>query len=1041
MGAFNWSMLDDLASRGSQAKKAARMADLHEKRLETLSQFFTPAWVVEAAWSFISTAFVPGERYRLLDNSIGAASMFRFADPAVHTLHGIDVDQELIAKVTEQLDHAGFECDIQAIPMEDAILGKYSAALINPPFSITLSSPYLTAYEGVTSYGKHGPNTSALSHEYALAQALEHASIVAAVLPRTTTERLLDGPLQHTRMGKRLAGVYALPTSAFAEQNVKSVATDLLIFSDDVRALKDQGTLSEGQPYPVLPEPLVCLTERSCERKPIRAVGVEESEPVVTLPVTQDNRVILNRAGRWVTLRFFDAATEVKVKNALWKSRVRSSNLHRYPSRTRYAGQYKLSLDAMMLQEDPFAALEHVSTIIKEAGGQPHVTLQLRHGLKALLKEHAQMSIPYGRTVYRKGTPSFSATARRMGMINRKEARSVVAMGEQVTALRNDNGFQVTTQRGTFSLPHDSFMALFEIEEEAAGAGYWEEVHPAIRQTYPQQIGNLERQARQLGLHEWLTWDFQLEDLCELAFRPAGGICGWQMALGKTRLILALALLQSGHSLIVVKSRLVDELMRELAALNVPDHLYQHIQGVGALEQLRSINIVSYETLRRPLHQRWPKLTLAKRMKNRFANIYCDEGGCLSNMHTNQTRAVWALGGRKHYIFDGTPIANYPRDILPMAEWCVGAERSYQPYSASSGGGYLYPEVFNTATMQPTGRAAFQEHFVTMVWATNEFTDTGLGAKREVPKIKSGGLPRFRQWLSALVKRRVQQEPDVSKHVRFPVPTLHEPTHVPWDMEHLVTYTRTVEEFADWYRSYCDTQNEQGNSLNLTIILQRLEASFKAANAPHTLSGVVPAYTPVTSKQRACVDLIVKEVKAGRRPIVFARNPSTLKRLHGLLAKLGISALVFTGEETIKKRTARLNAEIREGNTQVMLASLGVTQDGLNLPELNTFIFYNRSFKSREEFQAIYRLLRAAQKSDVHGFFLHLEGSLDDYMGQMVEWKALASESGLDYGEGVADEEEFVHFDAILQRFIDSIPELKERIKALRRPATYNAAA
>ncbi|AJY53303.1 SNF2-related protein [Halomonas sp. KO116] len=1030
MGHFNWTILDELASRGSRATKAQNMGGLHAKRKETLSQFFTPAWVVKAAWSLISPAFAPGCRYRLLDNSIGAGSMFRFAQAEQHTLHGLDVDQELIDAVTDRLDAAGYQVDIKAIPMEDAVLGQYSAALINPPFSITLSSPNLTPFPGVTTFGKHGPHTSALSHEYALAQALDNADIVAAVVPRTTTQRLTAGELGD--LDKRLVAVYRLPANAFTQENVVSVTTDLLIFGEPAQQAKwhDGGTLSpDALPSP-LPTLLACREERMLKTKPVGAIGVDEGEPVVSLPVTGDTRVVMDRAGRHIKLTFHDAATEVRVKNALWESRLISNELHRYSPTTRYAGQYRLSLDAIVLQKDPMAALESVAARITEAGGNPTITAQLRHGVASLVKEHQQMSIPYGRWVYRKGTPSFSATAKRLAMIDKRQRTSVVAMGETVTALRSNDGFNVTTARGVFAMNHDAFFSLFDMEEQAASADYWEAIHPPIREHYPQRISQLEAQARALGLDRWLTWDFQLEDLCELAFRPVGGVCAWQMALGKTRLILALALLQPGKSLIVVKSRLVDELMRELALLKVPADHYQAITRASDLASLSKINIVSYESIRRPLNVKWPKLTLARRLKGRFANIYCDEGGLLSNAHSQQTQAVWSLGGKKHYVFDGTPMANYPRDMLPLACWTMGAERSYQPYSVDAG--FMYPELFNSAYKQSKGRQEFHNHYVTMAWSTNEFHETGQGAKREIPKIRSAGLARFRQWLSPMVKRRVQQEPDVARHVSFPVPTLHEPIAVEWDIDHLVTYVQTVEEFADWYRDYQERTNADGKSLNLTIILQRLEACFKAANAPHTLSGVVAPYLPTTSKQRACIDLIVKEVGKGRRPIVFARNPSTLERLKRLLDSQGITSMVFTGAEGIKARTKRLNAEIREGDTQVMLASLGVTQDGLNLPEMNTFIFYNRSFKAREEFQGIFRLLRAAQTKDVYGYFLHLAGSLDDYQGQLIHWKALASESGLDYGEGMDDDAEFVHFDAVLQRFIASLPGLKDKIDNLR---------
>jgi superfamily II DNA or RNA helicase len=159
-----------------------------------------------------------------------------------------------------------------------------------------------------------------------------------------------------------------------------------------------------------------------------------------------------------------------------------------------------------------------------------------------------------------------------------------------------------------------------------------------------------------------------------------------------------------------------------------------------------------------------------------------------------------------------------------------------------------------------------------------------------------------------------------------------------------------------------------------------------------------------------------------------------LERLSTELDKRGITNLVFSGKETICKRIKKLNARIRQGSDQVMLASLGVTQDGLNLPQLNSFIFFNRSFSLREEYQAIYRLVRPQQKNQVSGTFLHLKGSIDEYMAQLISWKRLASEAGLDYGEQ-SDDAEFVHFDAFIYIFINSLPELKEKLDSLKKLA------
>lgn len=1021
-----WDALDSLESRGSQAEKAGSLGALHAKRKETLSQFFTPSWVVSFIWESIKPAFDESKYYSLFDNSIGAASMFRCANPDQFSINGLDVDSDLVQSVSKVLDDSGFTIDLCNVGMEQADLWRYSAALINPPFSIPLSSPFLTPYKGVTHYGKLGADTSALSHEYALVQALENCDIVAAVVPRSTTNKLNEITEHHTR----LMAVYQLPNDCFSDENVKNVRVDLLIFGSMQNTYTNEKVIYEVIDSKSIAVPLkniCCRSEQALSTRAISVIGSDNTAPVITIPATADKRVVLTRAGRNIKLKFADGATQAKVLNALYDTRLYSTNGHRYPAKTKYSGQYKLNIDTLLLQNCPFEALDKVMAQISAAGGRPILDQNLFYGIRSLLKEHKKMSMPFGRTVYRKQSPSFNATAKKMSLLNSHQRGAVVAMGEVVTATRNEAGFSIKSERGVFDCEHDKFFSIFEPEASAMSQCYWEEITPPIKNSFPQEIKSLETKAKQLGLDKWLDLDFQFEDLCELAFKPKGAICGWQMALGKTRLALALALLSPGNTLIIVKSRLVNELEREMEVLGLDKTEVNTIRCEADTRDLKKINLVSYERIKRPLNKRFPKITLARRLKNRVDTIIADEGGVLANENSQQTREIIRIGAQKTYIFDGTPCPNYPREMLALACRVAGQERSYQPYSIGNKG-YIYTDLFHCAHEQPTGRNSFLNDFICFDWATNEFLDTGKGAKREIPKIKAEGIPVFRRWVSSFIKRRVQQEPAVTKHIDFPVPTLHPPITLDWDFEHLVLYIKAVEDFARWYEEYTKQMQLSQKGLNLTMILARLEACFKAANVPSTVSGFASPYHKQTSKERACVDLIKQEVEKGRRPIVFARNPSALKRLSGYLNDLGITNLVFTGEDTIAKRTKKLNEQIREGDVQVLLASIGVTQDGLNLHQLNTFIFYNRSYKAREEFQGIYRLIRPQQKDDVYGYFLHLQGSIDEYMGQLIEWKALASEAGLDYGEQ-PDDEEFIHFDAFIYSFLESLPALKEKLK------------
>lgn len=48
---------------------------------------------------------------------------------------------------------------------------------------------------------------------------------------------------------------------------------------------------------------------------------------------------------------------------------------------------------------------------------------------------------------------------------------------------------------------------------------------------------------------------------------------------------------------------------------------------------------------------------------------------------------------------------------------------------------------------------------------------------------------------------------------------------------------------------------------------------------------------------------------------------------------------------------------------------------------------------------------------------LHIKGSIDEYVAQLVSWKEAAADSGLDWGDGIADTDVFKHLDSIIEEF------------------------
>lgn len=58
-------------------------------------------------------------------------------------------------------------------------------------------------------------------------------------------------------------------------------------------------------------------------------------------------------------------------------------------------------------------------------------------------------------------------------------------------------------------------------------------------------------------------------------------------------------------------------------------------------------------------------------------------------------------------------------------------------------------------------------------------------------------------------------------------------------------------------------------------------------------------------------------------------------------------------------------------------------------------------------------------------WFPSLPGSLDDYQGQMVDFKADSERTGIDHGNSETDGVEFLHFNEILTNFIKDLAKLR----------------
>lgn len=1032
--------LHQLPSRGSMTPKAQSLADLHRARQSHWGQIWTTTDIAAFMWGLVEQtreviAPPAGVRLSILDNCIGSGRLIQFATPDAYEIHGNDIDGRAIDALSSALDAQGFFYSIHQAGMEAMRHSGFDIAVLNPPFTIHVESPLLEP-SCVTTHGRFGPGTSTLSHIYALAQSLAAASYVIALMPASSKAEVSRMPY-----GDRLIAVFDLPHDAFATEGA-NVATSVLVFAPSATqhtALRHRVTCMT-EPAPQLDWGAPPSHRRHAKST---VAGIDLDEPSIVTPVTGDRTVRVVRSGRTLRLKYACGLVEARVQNAILVGPiiVSDDDKRRLPQGVRYLGQGKLDIEILLSQPDPLVALDSILREIRDHGGEPRVDSSVRPYLAARRRGVAIRTEPLRHTILvPAGTTHASHLHRTSAVTARPQTKQLMdgtRWGSPVLTPQDTltfepeetpEGERFVYKRDGWSLvlSCDQLLTRFDIDRPEASVEQWETIHAGRRAAFPELAARYTERAKRMGLDRWLSYGFQFDDLIELALSRGGVVAGWQMGLGKARLAVALAMLMGvKHSLIVLQANLIDEFVSELETLGVPGHDWQTITRADQTRALRRLNLISYSRLRLPLHRGAGKYTYAAALRRRCAVVIADEGDLISN-NSQQVRALFQLSPRIRYALSGTPIGNYPRDILALAHWVKGDGLADQPFGKRRP--FIQPALFRSMRHAERGVDVFRHRHVTTEWVTHQWAeDMSEGAKREVPALS--GLDQYREFVSALVLRRVWEEPEVSQYIRIPK-AVRSVESVAFDPVHLSHYLQTADEFASWWKDIRIKDGGDPKHINLVSILARLGAVFQAANNPQMINGPGAGFHGLTSKQSYTLDLIQAHERGGHQTLVFATSPGVLARLNRLAREAGLRTEIYTGRESKAQRRAAL-ASFRSGDAQTLLLTYGVGQKGINLPQADRIICYNRCYSPRQESQAIYRALRPQQRRELQVIMLHLTGSIDEYMAQMCDMKVDAARAGLDHGTPEFSPDSFQHWITILDRFVVDLCERTgyERIK------------
>lgn len=1063
-----------IESLGSKTKRPGSLAGLHKARKNHLSQFFTPKCVQDFMWSILenSNGYYEQKKISILDNSCGIGSLFWNAKPEKHTILGCDIHKESIEALSKCLKNNGFEYHLFNCGMQDIIVKNIDVSLINPPFSINLESPNLLPYESTT-YGIYGPNTSAVSHYYALDQALDASSIVIALVPRNMALAIKNANDDRT---DRLSAIYDLPAETFSDQGA-IVLTSVMVFSQNLCDRPIYEKLSFDFKASILPK-LELI--RFSEKISFKQIGFNNSKPTITLPFVGDNSVEIKHDGRKILLGFKCGLTQAKVLNAIYVEKAVSiDKKRRLAKHVKFDGQGRLDIELHLIQAKPFESLErNLFSIIKKSGGDVKVHKSFMNYFHNRLKKLKRTLTPFAHVIYKDSNDVAQAkyeTKKECLLDSNNFISPVLEEGEIIEITERDDKFFTIYNDKEYQLEESHIVESFNRVDMVDGQ--WIQKFEGKAKAFPELARQWDVKAKKMNIHKWLTWDFQYKDMIEAMINPTGSILGLDMGLGKTRLSLACLLLSGAkHGLIVVKSRLVYEFVRQIKE-DLSDYINMDdvnvINDYESVTNLKKINIISYSKLwRSPFKQsKFHKMvkdnivkeankevakTYAnqvyndpsfimnktkealkklnkkhgfsqKRVRKSYASllrrkcslVLADESHLLSHYNSRQAQAIKALSAKKLILLTGTPVSNYVRNIHPLLVLTGGDATAQQPWGLYNG--KLNKSHIYSMCDAFTGSKEFISNFVTLKWVTHEFENGMItGAKREVPIIKNVSL--FREMVAPHLKRRVRQEPEVKKHLELPVAE-RKNIYLDWDTEHLKYYLKVCFQFADAWKK----RNKDKKS-SLASILPRINAVLAACNRPFVTTEL-GGYYNVSAKERYTLKRVSQWINKGKKVIVFYDSPSNVKRMHDLFAKKGIKSVQFDGTVNAKLRNDILENDFKKGNIPLVLATKGCLSEGENLQIASRALFATSDFLPKSENQAEARMLRVGQLDQVKTEFIHLKGSIDCYQRQMCDFKNDATNSGLDFANPRLNaDDEYLHMEAILSKFVEKLPELNKQL-------------
>lgn len=467
----------------------------------------------------------------------------------------------------------------------------------------------------------------------------------------------------------------------------------------------------------------------------------------------------------------------------------------------------------------------------------------------------------------------------------------------------------------------------------------------------------IRRELENLRLGDKQLFPHQVEDIGKALMKPAA-LLNWEMGTGKTLSAIAWSLIRQGRTLVVAPSLLIRKTWQE--ELNgVNENRYRVIEKISDLEFCDDSRYVLISLERLPKYYK-------RLRKLRFKNLILDESDNIKNRAGQRAKALKAVAGkiRHKLILTGTFTRNNACEAYSQLELLLNNSPAMvcEVATISEYDRFLkeYVEKPNPVYQLPYpaygGSAVFRKNFSpkkTTVFGAGK-TNQELYNKAALEKLlKSVRLRRkFNEIKPEGVTYNIQQ------------------VTVPMNPAEVKVYNYIFDDFVRTAQKMYE-QDHDGKVAKMLVIMRQIMALLQGVSHPWTF----PQYDgpEITSKMGKVIEIIRNN--PGKKVMFGSPWKPTVGRYASVLAR-EFKVILLESELPITKRN-QLIQEFREGDSQVLISTIGVLKAGVNIPEAQFVITDSYPWNYAQLSQYFFRAIRLNAKNHTQVYCLSSEGSFD----------------------------------------------------------------